>query len=57
MRFQRLKKLNQEIAKSGVDGGEKPGHFGGVEVGQGVGYAWVFSKPEKRPGGPAGVLL
>ncbi|HZR66244.1 MAG TPA: hypothetical protein VFA85_13935 [Terriglobales bacterium] len=22
-----------------VDGGEKPGHFGGVEIGHGVGYA------------------
>src|SRR5204862_7301053 len=40
-----------------VDGGEKPGHFGGVEIGQGVGYASAFSKPEKLPGGPGSVLL
>jgi len=33
-----------------VDGGEKPGHFGGMEIGHGVGYASDCSKPERRPG-------
>jgi hypothetical protein len=40
-----------------VDGAEKPGHFGGVEIGHGVGYASDCSKPEKRPGRPASDLL
>ena len=37
-----------------VDGGEKLGHFGGVEISHGVGYALAFSKPEKRQGGRHG---
>src|SRR5207244_8357603 len=38
----------------GVDGGEKLGHFGGVEISHGVGYALAFSKPDKRQGGRHG---
>jgi hypothetical protein len=49
----RKTKIRMEVPLPPVDGGEKQGHFGGVEIGQGVGYASAFSKPEKRPGRPA----